>query len=73
MRGPKIALVAILGIVFVSVGDRFLPDPAGKASTQTRTAFTGFLSGLFPEGDGLQPHERTEEAVDDFERRQNVE
>lgn len=66
-RGFPIVLVVFL--VFVSLGDRFLPDPLGKASTKTRTALNQFVLGLLPDWEPkTDPYGRTEEALEQEEQ-----
>ena len=56
----------LLFLVFVSIGDRFLPEPLGPASQQTRVALNKFLVGLIPGWrPKTNPYERTEEAVEE--------
>lgn len=51
MRSPTLILGMILAIIFVAVGDAFLPQPLAKASYNTRTQLNEFLIGLFPDPD----------------------
>ena len=51
MRSPTLILGMILTIIFVAVGDAFLPQPLAKASYNTRNQLNEFLVGLFPNSD----------------------
>mgnify|MGYP006279885057 CR=1 FL=1 len=48
MRSQTFVLALLLTILFVLVGDLFLPQPLAQVSTQTRTRINDFLVGLFP-------------------------
>lgn len=39
----------VIGVIFVAVGDRFLPQPLSGASQNTRTSLNQFMIGLFPQ------------------------
>jgi hypothetical protein len=57
--------LAFIFFLFITMGDQVLPDPLGKASTQTRTAFTQALSSLWPSWKPrTDPYGRTEDAID---------
>lgn len=51
MRSQTLTLAIALTIVFVAVGDAFLPQPLAKASYHTRTQVNEFLLSLFPNTD----------------------
>ncbi len=51
-------------LVFVSLGDKFLPEPLSSASFNTRSSINEFLISLFPEKEFTNPYERTEDAID---------
>jgi hypothetical protein len=51
MRSQTLTLAVALTIIFVAVGDAFLPQPLAKASYQTRTQVNEFLLSLFPNTD----------------------
>lgn len=40
-------LACLLGLVFISAGDRFLPHPLDQASEDSRTAITSALNSMF--------------------------
>ncbi|WP_038026126.1 hypothetical protein [Synechococcus sp. PCC 7336] len=41
-----IMLIALVGILFIAIGDRVLPPPAGPASYRMRTAVTSTFASL---------------------------
>ncbi len=55
-------------LVFVTLGDRFLPKPLNDASRQTRTSINQFLIGIFPDKKFKNPYERTEKAIEEHEK-----
>jgi hypothetical protein len=57
-------LIAILAIVFIGFGDKFLPEPLKGASTTTRTTVNNFVIGLIPNRQPkTNPYQRTEDAI----------
>lgn len=56
--------IFVIFLIFVSLGDKFLPEPLKGASVSTRTNINQFLVGLFPTKKFKNPNQRTEEAVD---------
>ncbi|MGB3207868.1 MAG: hypothetical protein WBB28_23030 [Crinalium sp.] len=69
--GPKSisTIVVILAVLFISVGDRFLPKPLNTASVQSRASLNNFLVGLFPAWKPkTKPSERTQKAIDKLEK-----
>ncbi|NCJ07966.1 hypothetical protein GS597_15920 [Synechococcales cyanobacterium C] len=61
-----------LVLLFVALGDRILPDPLGSASATTRKTLNQALVNLFPTfRPPLDPHERTEDAIQQQQRRPN--
>jgi len=67
---PKslITVFIVLALIFVAVGDLFLPKPLSTASQQTRTTVNNFLVGLFPTRKPKNQYERTEKALEQEER-----
>ena len=62
-------IVIILALLFVFVGDRFLPKPLNTASVQSRVSLNNFMVGLFPAWKPkTKPYERTEKAIDKVEK-----
>lgn len=51
MRSQTLTLIIALIIVFVAIGDAFLPQPLATASYQARTQLNEFLLRLFPNTD----------------------
>ena len=49
MRSNTGIFLLVVTILFVAVGDSFLPQPLAKASYQARTHLNQFFLGFFPE------------------------
>ncbi|NET37406.1 MAG: hypothetical protein F6K19_36170 [Cyanothece sp. SIO1E1] len=63
------ALLTLIGLVFIAVGDRFLPGPVGQASTQARTTLNRSLMGLMPKLKSKPSrNQRTEDALKQTEQ-----
>lgn len=60
-------LSIILGVLFISIGDRVLPHPMSTASTQTRQTVNQFLNELFPKWETVNPNAQTEKAIKEQE------
>ena len=68
MRSKNLVTVAvILGLIFITIGDRILPPPLNAASFNTRTSINQFLISLFPNWHPTNPNDRTRKAVDQLE------
>lgn len=67
---PKTAikLFTFFTIIFVAVGDKVIPGPVGKASYTMRSGINTFVSGLIPDKEFRNPHERTEKAIEQEEQ-----
>jgi hypothetical protein len=65
-----ITIFAILGLLFITVGDRVLPEPLSTASVKTRTNINQYLIGLFPDWKPKDPNQRTKEAIEQQEQQQ---
>jgi hypothetical protein len=63
-------LSIILGLLFVGIGDRVLPDPLATASADTRAHINQFFDGFLPDVQSFNPNRRTEEAIEALEREQ---
>ncbi len=64
MRAKSLlTIIAILFLLFISIGDRILPRPLGDASRNSRTQINEFLLSLFPKKELKNPHRRTEEII----------
>ena len=58
-------LLTIGFLLFVFLGDRFLPEPLGPASLKTRTSLNQAMMGLIPNWrPKTKPYQRTEEAIE---------
>ena len=69
-KNPLIILSLLLSVLFVGIGDRFLPEPMKSASLNTRTTINKHLMGLFPTRESkLKPHERTNKAIEELENK----
>lgn len=58
-------LVPLILLLYIAVGDLFLPQPLGDLSRTTRRSINGFLLGLFPaeEINNSYSHQRNEEVI----------
>ncbi|MDY7015079.1 MAG: hypothetical protein SVX43_16080 [Cyanobacteriota bacterium] len=66
-RKPVTVLGPILLIlIFIGLGDKFLPQPLSGASLKTRTAINNFMLGLFPKKEFENPNEQRERQIEDF-------
>jgi hypothetical protein len=67
---PKTLLTGLLivGLLFISVGDRLLPQPLSDASRNTRTSINRFMLGLFPKVELEKPSKNREEKVKQLEK-----
>lgn len=63
-------ILAVGGLLFISIGDSVLPDPWGEASFRSRRNVTQFLADLFPDWEPKDPSQRTKEAIDQQEQNQ---
>lgn len=64
-RKLPIPLLLLVFLLFVALGDRFLPQPLSGASLKTRTTLNQVVVGLFPSWKPkTQPYERTEKALE---------
>ena len=62
----KLGLISFL--VFVTVGDRFLPKPLNDASRQTRTSINQFLINMFPDTEFESRSEKIQKAIEEQEK-----
>jgi len=63
-----VKLVIFLLVIFVTVGDIILPEPLRSASKNTKATINSFIIGLAPKDKFTNPNDRTEKAVDEFEK-----
>jgi hypothetical protein len=54
----------LITVVFIGIGDRFLPKPLNTMSFNTRNAINQTLMGLSPKLKPQKPNAETEKAVD---------
>lgn len=59
----------ILALLFISIGDRLLPQPFSTYSWNTRTQMNDLLLGLFPRKKIERPSQKREDAMQQFEHR----
>lgn len=64
-----IQLGIVLFLLFVFLGDKVLPKPLSTTSLQIRNTLDSYLMGIFPQKRFKNPNERTENAVDELEKR----
>mgnify|MGYP006282246013 CR=1 FL=1 len=60
MRSPTLTLGLFLTLIFIGIGDLFLPQPLASASYNTRTQLNSLLVSLLP-GDLDQKEENLEQ------------
>lgn len=68
---PKSRLFLFLifaGLLFVSLGDNFLPHPLGDLSSNTRSKINHFLMGLFPDEKPINLYEKTDKVLEQAEQ-----
>ncbi len=58
-----------VGLLFVGMGDNFLPEPLSNVSSNTRSSVNQFLMGLFPDKEPINANERTEKVIDKLEEK----
>ena len=58
--------LATIALLFVSLGDRVLPDPVAGYSLQARTTVSKFMLGLLPNIKRQNHDATTEQAVDEL-------
>ncbi len=59
----------IIFMIFVTLGDKFLPGSLGQASVNTREGINNFVKGIFPQKEFKNPNKRTEDAVDELKEK----
>ncbi|AFY77257.1 MAG: hypothetical protein IGR93_22060 [Hydrococcus sp. C42_A2020_068] len=65
---PKTLLTGllVLGLLFVAVGDRILPQPLNDASRNVRTSINQMMLGLFPKSRTVEKLEKREKEVENL-------
>lgn len=67
----KLASISlVIFLIFVGLGDKFLPEPLKGMSSKTRTSINQLVIGLFPKKEFKNPHQRTEDALEQQEQQQ---
>lgn len=65
-----VGLLLLIGLIYVGLGDRFLPAAIGRYSTQARNTVNQMLIDGFPQWQPkANPNQRTERAVEGLEKR----
>ncbi len=61
----NVPLLLLLSLLYIAIGDRILPQPIGKFSTQARTAINQAMTGSFPGWrPKTNPYKRTNDAIE---------
>ncbi|MGK7876333.1 MAG: hypothetical protein AB4426_24465 [Xenococcaceae cyanobacterium] len=69
MRAKSIGtIIFILLLLFITIGDRILPQPLSDVSRNTRTSINKFLIGLFPDKEFTDPSEGLEKGIEEHEQ-----
>ncbi|NES85617.1 MAG: hypothetical protein F6K10_31760 [Moorea sp. SIO2B7] len=63
-------ILFFLSLIFITMGDQFLPQPLSDLSRNTRVSINKMLIGLFPKKEFKNPNKRTEDAVEQLEQKQ---
>ncbi|CCQ57545.1 hypothetical protein WH8501_05560 [Crocosphaera watsonii WH 8501] len=66
---PIGSIILVLGLIFVAVGDTFLPKPLSTASKNARTYVNNIFLSFTPDTDFEKPSKQREAQVDDLEER----
>ena len=66
---PVGSILVVLGLIFVAVGDTFLPKPLSTASKNTRTYVNNIFLSFTPDTDFEKPSKQRDAQVDDMEER----
>ncbi len=67
MKGKLLTLLFVGGLIFIGMGDMFLPEPLSQWSKQTRSQINAVLLGAF-NPKMTRPSKRREEAVEAAEQ-----
>ncbi|ELR98698.1 hypothetical protein [Gloeocapsa sp. PCC 73106] len=62
-------IVPLLLIVYVAVGDSFLPPSLGNYSRITRDKINSYLLNIFPERDIESPYGKNDDIIDQVEQK----
>jgi len=64
-------VLVVLTVLFVGVGDSFLPQPLSTYSRSSRTAINKYFLSFFPKKQPLRPSGQREDQVKELERKAN--
>ncbi|MEA5508939.1 hypothetical protein VB715_04105 [Crocosphaera sp. UHCC 0190] len=62
-------IIFVVGLIFIGMGDSFLPKPLSTISRQTRTSINQSLLGLMPNPKIRKPSEQHDAEVTEMEER----
>ncbi|MDJ0508202.1 MAG: hypothetical protein QNJ64_02935 [Crocosphaera sp.] len=62
-------IIFVLSLIFIGVGDSFLPKPLSTISKNTRTQVNKILLSFTPDTDFEKPSKQRNRQVDDMEER----
>ena len=63
-----VKIIIFLLLVFVAVGDLFLLELLKSASKNTKSSLNAIVLSILPQKKFTNPNERTEKAVEEFEK-----
>ncbi|MDJ0597966.1 MAG: hypothetical protein QNJ37_03880 [Crocosphaera sp.] len=66
---PLGSIILVLGLIFVAVGDSFLPKPLSTASKNARTQVNKVFLSFTPDTDFEKPSKQRDAQVNDMEER----
>ena len=65
MKSVNWGLLILGAVLYISLGDRFLPGALGETSANIRHGINNFLIGLVPSWEpSVDPYKRTEDAIE---------
>lgn len=62
-------VIVPLVLLYIAVGDLFLPENIGIYSRKTRETVNSYLVSLFPDKEIESPYGKTEEAIEQMEQK----
>jgi len=60
-------LIVFIGLIFIGIGDGFLPEPLSNFSSQTRGKINQSLMDLFPDRKAIDLYEKTDRLIEEVE------
>ncbi len=66
---PLGSIILVLGLIFVAVGDSFLPKPLSTVSKNVRTHVNNIFLSFTPNTDFEKPSKQRDAQVEDMEER----